>query len=192
MIGMRGSTKEGELLAAVMQYVHRCLHEGDLVGLRGMGFGPADLESVGTMNLGDVQRAGSLSAHCFKIRLDASLFRRVVKRMTEMREEETLQRALIRADAPSAMMHSLFGMVTREYTKLRQVLDVETGVGRPATLDDDMENRLWSLLKGRLRADRERPLEPHEFLALHDEHGVPLRALWTHACDWAERLEPKP
>ena len=189
---MRGSTKEGELFAAVMHYAHRCLGEGDLVGLRGMGFGPADLESLGAMNLGDVQRAGSLSAHCFEIRLDTPLFRRLIEIMSEMREKETLQRALIRADAPSAMMHALFGMAGREYTQLRRVLDVETGVGRPAILDDDMANRLWSLLRWRLRADRERPLEPHEFLALHDEHGVPLRALWIQARDWAERVEPQP
>ena len=177
-------------MAAVMLYAARCLGEGDLLALRGMGFGPSELEALGTLNLGDVQRAGTLSAHCLKIRLDGSLFRRVIERVADMREEEALQRALIRVDAPWDMMRALFGMANREYARLRRALDVESGVGRPAELDDDMENRLWSALRGRLRADRERPLEPREFLAVRAESGVPLRALWIHARRWAEKLEP--
>ncbi|MDE0223715.1 MAG: STY4526/YPO1902 family pathogenicity island replication protein [Gammaproteobacteria bacterium] len=178
-------------MAAVMLYANRCLGEGDLLALRGMGFGPLELEALGTLNLGDVQRAGALSAHCLEVRLDGALFRRVVDLLADMRKKEELQRSLIRADAPSDMMRALFGMASREYTQLRHVLDVESGVGRPADLDDDMENRLWSVLRGRLRADLERPLEPHEFLAVRDECGVSLRALWTYARRWAARLGPR-
>lgn len=191
MAGMRGATKEGELTAAVMLYASRCLGEGDLLALRGMGFGPAELEALETLNLGDVQRAGTLSAHCLEIRLDGPLFRRMVELLADMRKEEELQRTLIRADAPWDMMRALFGMANREYTQLRRALDVESGVGRPADLDEDMADRLWSVLRGRLRADRERPLEPHEFLSVHAECGVSLRALWTYARRWAERLGPK-
>lgn len=186
---MPDNTKEGELLAAVMLYATRCLGEGDLFALRGMGFEPKDLEALATMNVGDLQRAGSLSAHCFNIRLDAPLFRRMIEIVADMREKEALQRALVRADAPLDMMRALFRMASRDYTRLRQALDVASGVGRPAELDDDMANRLWRTLQGRLRADRERPLEPSEFLAVHDECGVPLRALWNCAQRWAERLE---
>ena len=186
---MRNTTKEGELLVAVMLYAARCLGEGDLPALRGMGFGPSELDGLATMKLGDLQRAGTLSAHCFSIRLDGSLFRRVIERATEMREEEELQRELIQADASWDMMRALFGMANREYTRLRRALDVEDGVGRPAELDDDMQNRLWCTLRGRLRADRERPLEPREFLAVRAEFGVPLRALWILAHRWAEQLD---
>ena len=191
MTGMRGATKEGDLTAAVMLYASRCLREGDLLALRGMGFGPSELEALGALNLGDVQRAGALSAHCLEIRLAGPLFRRMMGILADMRKEEELQRTLIRADAPWEMMHALFGMANREYTRLRRALDVESGVGRPTDLDNDMANRLWSVLRGRLRADRDRPLEPHEFLAVHTECGVSLRALWTHARLWAARLGPR-
>ena len=139
---MQDTTKKGEVLATVMLYAARCLGEGDLLALRGMGFGPSELEALGTMNLGDLQRAGILSAHCFTIHLDRSLFRRVIERVMEMREDEQLQRDLIQADASWDMMHALFGMANREYTRLRRALDVEDGVGRPAELDDEMQNRL--------------------------------------------------
>lgn len=185
-------TKEGELMAAVMLYAARCRSEGDLPALRGMGFGPAELEALETLNLGDLQRAGTLSAHCLKIRLDGSLFRRLIELVADMREDEALQHALIRADAPWEMMRALFGMAGRDYTRLRRALNVESGVGRPAELDDELANRLWSALRGRLRADRERPLEPAEFLAVRAECGVPLRALWSYARRWAKRLEASP
>ncbi len=191
MADKHGSGKEGELMAAVMLYATRCLGEGDLLSLRGMGFGPSELEALGNLNLVDVQRAGALSAHCLEIRLDGALFRRMRELLADMRKKDELQRSLIRADAPWDMMRALFGMASREYTQLRQLLDVETGVGRPADLDDDMEHRLWTVLRGRLRADPERPLEPHEFLAVHDECGVSLRALWTYARRWAARLGPR-
>lgn len=178
-------------MAAVLLYATRCLGEGDLLALRGMGFGPSELKALTTLNLGDVQRAGTLAAHCLKIRLDGSLFRRMIELLAVMREEEALQHALIRADAPSDMMRALFGMAGREYTQLRRALDVEIGVGRPADLDDEVADRLWSVLRERLRGDRERPLEPHEFLDIHGEYGVPLRALWIHARRWAARLGPR-
>ena len=176
-------------MTAVMLYAARCLGEGDLLALRGMGFGPSELDALGALNLGDLQRAGTLSAHCLEIRLDGPLFRRVIERVGDMREEEALQRALIRADAPSDMMRALFGMANREYALLRRTLDVESGVGRPSELDDDMAHRLWSVLQGRLQPNRERPLEPSEFLAVRADCGIPMRALWTHARRWAERLE---
>ena len=186
---MRDSTKEGELLSAVMLYATRCFREGDLFGLRGMGFGPTEFQALETINLGDLQRAGTLSAHCLEIRVDGPLFRRVIERVAEMREDEELQRELIQADAPVEMMRSLFGMTARDYTKLRRALDVKDGVGRPAELDDDMQNRLWSMLRGRLQADCERPMEPREFLAVRAKSGAPLRALWTLAQGWAKRRE---
>ena len=178
-------------MAAVMLYADRCLSEGDMLALRGMGFGPDELEALRTLNLGDLQRAGTLSAHCLNISVDGPLFRRMIDILAQMRDGDALERALIQADAPSDMMYMLFGMAGRDYTRSRQALGIEGGVGRPAELDDERANRLWSVLQGRLRPDRERPLEPSEFLAVSAECGVPLRALWSHARRWAEQLEAK-
>jgi hypothetical protein len=102
------------------------------------------------------------------------------------REGEELQRDLIQADAPLEMMRSLFGVGSREYTRLRRMLALEPAVGRPAEPDEETAHKLWHSLSARLKSDPSALLEPNEYLAIHDESGASMRAIWNVAQRWAK------
>lgn len=124
------STKEGDLVTAVLLYATRCLAEGDQHALRAMRFGPREIEAMRELNLADLYRVGALRAHCLSIALDREVFWPMIANLRATRESEELLRDLIHADAPLEMMRSLFGVSSREYTRLRRTLAVQQSLSR--------------------------------------------------------------
>lgn len=179
-------TKESELVTAVMLYAIRCLSENDQHALRNMNFGPEEVAALRELNLADLYRAGSLQAHCLDIQLNRDVYWPMLAHLRRERESEELQRDLIQADAPLEMMRSLFGVGSREYTRLRRMLAVEPAVGRPPEPDEETAHRLWHALSVRLEAEAADGLSPHAYLAVHRETGASLRAIWNLAQRYSE------
>ena len=123
-------TKESDLTAAVLIYAIRCLAEGDQAALRNMNFGPREIEALREMNLADLYRIESLRAHCLDIVLNRDVYWPMIEHLRRQRESEELQQVLIAADAPLEMMQTLFGLGSREYTRLRRMLTVDPSVPR--------------------------------------------------------------
>lgn len=179
-------TKEADLVTAVLLYAMRCLAEGDQHALRAMQFGPKEIEALRELNLADLYRVGTLQAHCLAIRLDRDVFWPMIANLRATREAEELQRDLIEADAPLEMMRSLFGVGSREYTRLRRMLALEPAVGRPPEPDEETSHKLWRSLSAHLQPDADEALHPKQYLAVHEESGAPMRAIWNLAQRWFE------
>ena len=179
-------TKEADLVTAVMLYAMRCLAEGDQHALRAMQFGPKEIEALRELNLADLYRVGTLQAHCLAIGLDRDVFWPMIANLRATREAEEVQRDLIQADAPLEMMRSLFGVGSREYTRLRRMLALEPAVGRPPEPDEATSHKLWRALSAHLQPDADETLDPKQFLAVHEESGAPMRAIWNVAQRWLE------
>lgn len=179
-------SKEAELITAVVLYAMRCLSEGDQHALRTMKFGPREIDALSELNFADLPRVAGLHAHCLTIELDRNVFWPMMSSLNTSRENEEVQRNLIKADAPYEMMRSLFRMGSREYTRLRRMLTNSRGVGRPPEPDDATAHELWQALSPRLRPDTDRPLTPVDYLAVHAECGASLRAIWNHTQRWLE------
>lgn len=179
-------TKEADLVTAVLLYAMRCLAEGDQHALRAMQFGPKEIEALRDLNLADLYRVGTLQAHCLAIRLDRDVFWPMIANLRATREAEELQRDLIQADAPLEMMRSLFGVGSREYTRLRRMLALEPAVGRPPEPDEETSHKLWRALSAHLQPDADEVLDPKQYLAVHEESGAPMRAIWNLAQRWLE------
>ena len=179
-------TKEADLVTAVLLYAMRCLAEGDQHALRAMQFGPKEIEALRELNLADLYRVGTLQAHCLAIRLDREVFWPMIANLRATREAEELQRDLIQADAPLEMMRSLFGVGSREYTRLRRMLALEPAVGRPPEPDEETSHKLWRALSAHLQPDADEALDPKQYLAVHEESGAPMRAIWNLAQRWLE------
>lgn len=179
-------TKEADLVTAVLLYAMRCLAEGDQHALRAMQFGPKEIEALRELNLADLYRVGTLQAHCLAIRLDRDVFWPMIANLRATREAEELQRDLIQADAPLEMMRSLFGVGSREYTRLRRMLALEPAVGRPPEPDEETSHKLWRALSAHLQPDADEVLDPKQYLAVHEESGAPMRAIWNLAQRWLE------
>lgn len=179
-------SKESDLVTAVLVYAVRCLAEGDQPALTAMNFGPAEVEALQKLQLTDIYRVGSLQSHCLSISLDRERYRPLVDQLGRRREVEELQHALIRADAPLDMMQALFGVGSREYTRLRRLFSVDPSVGRPPEPDEESSQELWKAWS-KLIADRTTgQLSATDYLALHEQTGLFVRAVWNLTQRWAE------
>ncbi len=181
---MKDGTKEFDLTTAVLMYAIRCLAEGDQSALRNMNFGPREIEALREMNLADLYRIESLRAHCLEIGLDREVYWPMIEHLRRQRESEELQQVLIAADAPLEMMQTLFGLGSREYTRLRRMLTVDPSVGRPADPDEASTHTLWNTWNQRAGREEGNPLPPNEYLAIHRETGVSMRAIWNLTQRW--------
>jgi hypothetical protein len=180
------ATKEAELTTAVLLYAVRCLAEGDPHALRAMNFGTKEVEALHALDLNDLYRVHRLQAHCLEVRLDRDLFWPLIAYLRREREAERLQRTLIQADAPFEMMQRLFGLSSRDYTRMRRLYGVPPAVGRPPEPDPDVSHRVWAVV--RELAQRHPPGEysGEAYLEMADKSGAPLRAVWQLTQRWAE------
>lgn len=179
--------KEAELMTAVLLYAMRCLVEGDQAALRSMNFGPKEMDALKQLNLADLYRIDSLRTHCLQVHLDRRVFWPLVEHLQGQRESEELQQQLIRADAPLEMMHRLFGMSSREYTRWRRLLTLAPSVGRPPELDEPTNHRLWYAWKALIDdqgEDEGCELTAEAYLSLYQATDIPLRAIWMLTQRW--------
>jgi len=166
---MTTGTKESELVMAVLLYAIRCLAEGDQHALRGMNFGPEEVAALRELNLADLYRAGSLQAHCLAIRLNRAVYWPMLAHLRQARESEAVQRDLIQADAPLEMM-----------------LTVDPSTGRPAEPDEATSHAVWQAWSKRVKEDPSASLTPEDYLALGEDTGASLRAVWNLIQRWTE------
>ncbi len=180
------TTKEADLVTAVLLYAIRCLAEGDQSALRNMKFGPSEIESLRELSLADLYRIESLRAHCLDIALNRQVYWPMIDHLRKQRESEETLQSLIAADAPHEMVLILFGVYARDYSRLRRILSVNPSVGRPPEPDEEISNRLWHAWSNRVGSEVSGLLAPAEYLELHRETGVPMRAIWNLTQRWTQ------
>jgi len=180
------STKEAELITAVLMYAMRCKAEGDQMALRNMNFGPKEIDALDEMNLGDLYHVETLRAHCLKIVLDRETYWLMIEHLRRRHESEDLQKALIGADASFEMMQTFFGMGCREYSRLRRMLAVDATLGRPPEPDEESLEKVWTALQPHSEDLAEGLLAPEVYLEIHQQTGVALRLIWAQTSRWRE------
>jgi hypothetical protein len=184
------STKESDLVTAVLMYAMRCLAEGDQGALHNMNFGPQEIETLREMTLADLYRVASLRAHCLAIRLNRRVYWPMIDNLRQQRASEELQQTLIAADAPQEMLQTLFGLGPREYTRYRRMLSVDPSVGRPPEPDEESAHRLWAVWKEQVGDEAPDLLEPEVYLDLYQETGLSMRAIWSLTQQWSQYGNP--
>jgi hypothetical protein len=179
------ATKEADLISAVLRYAVRCLADGDRDALQAMNFGPKEIEALRGMQLADLTRFESLGAHCLEIGLNRQVYWTMVAHLQRERTAEALQHDLIKADAPFEMMQTFFGLSSRDYSRLRRVLAAAPAVGRPPEADEESQHILWTAWMRRRESTDADLLAPKDYLDLHRETGIGLRAIWNLTRRWA-------
>ena len=179
-------TKESDLITAVLMYAMRCLAEGDQTALRNMNFGVKEIEALREMRVADLYRVKSLRAHCLEIVLNRQVYWPMIEHLSEQRALEDTIQTLISADAPQEMMQVLFGLNQRDYTRLRRTLLVDPAIGRPPELDEASSHRLWEVWSARVDDEESGLLIPEQYLEIHSETGLSMRAIWTLTQRWAQ------
>ena len=179
-------TKEADLVTAVLMYAMRCLAEGDQAALRNMNFGIKEIEALREMRVADLYRIESLRAHCLEIALNRQVYWPMIEHLSEQREMEDTIQTLIVSDAPQEMMQVLFGLNSRDYTRLRRILLVDPSIGRPPELDEASSHTLWEAWSTRVDDEESGLLTPEQYLAIHEEIGLSMRAIWGQTQRWAQ------
>ena len=83
-------------------------------------------------------------------------------------------------------MQVLFGLNQRDYTRLRRTLSVDLAIGRPPELDEASSHRLWEAWSDRVDGEESGLLIPEQYLAIHGETGLSMRAIWNLTQRWAQ------
>ncbi len=177
-------TKEADLITAVLIYAMRSLAEGDQAALRDMNFGIKEIEALREMHVADLYRIKSLRAHCLEIRLNRHVYWPMIEHLSKQRLMEEMIQTLIVADAPQEMMQILFGLNQRDYTRLRRTLLVDPSIGRPPELDEAASQRLWEVWSARSDGEASGLLTPEQYLDIHRETGLSMRAIWNQTQRW--------
>jgi hypothetical protein len=151
-----------------------------------MNFGVKEIEALREMRVADLYRVESLRAHCLEIALNRRVYWPMIENLGEQRALEDTIQTLISADAPQEMMQVLFGLNQRDYTRLRRTLSVELAIGRPPELSEASSHRLWEAWSGRVDGEASGLLIPEQYLDIHDETGLSMRAIWNLTQRWAQ------
>ncbi len=179
-------TKESDLVIALLIYAMRCFVEGDHSALRCMAFGPREIDALRDMNVTDLHRIGRLRSHCLNIELNRAVYWSMIEHLRAQRQSETTLHDLIVADAPHAMLQDLFGLGSRDYSRLRRTLLVKPTVGRPPEVDEATSHRLWHAWKAMGMDQPDPGCSPDDYLTLHRETGIPMRAIWNLTRRWSQ------
>ena len=187
------STKESDLVAAVLMYATRCVAEGDQLALREMQFGEKELQAIANLNLLDLPKLEALKTHCLKIQLNQQVFWPIIEHLHRTREQEKTIQQLLLADAPLEMMNALYGMSSREFTGRRKKLTLEPGVGRPRLPDPDREYGLYTAWNEMTRGGTSEDLLGSDYLKLHEDSAISMRAIWQLTQRWSDypQIEPR-
>ena len=178
------NTKEGRLVSAVLMYAMRCLAEGDLRSLRHMQFGEKEVEALRELQMLDLSRVEAMKAHCLSISLNRQVFWPMIDLIKRERKNDDLLNDLIEKDAPFDMMHDLFGLSTREYAARRRHLPSNLGQGRPQLPERNVEDKLYAAWRELVDGRGNFELHGSDYLNLHTETGVSVRAVWSLVSKW--------
>lgn len=185
------TTKEADLITAVLLYAIRCLAEADQSALRDLGFGPREIDALQHLNIADLYRIDAIRVHCLRVDLNRDVFCHMVEHIRQLRASEEMQQTLIKADAPQEMMQTLFGLGAKEYTRWRRLLTLKPAVGRPAEPDEAQAHALWTAWKARVKGEEDALLTAEDYLALRAATEVDLRAIWHLTRRWAQYGNPE-
>lgn len=181
---MIGSSKESDLVVAVLLYASRCWQEGDRHALRQMNFGVREVVAISTLQMDDITRAQRLGAHCLDIRLNRDAFWSLLSGFERLREHEALQRELIARDAPFQMMAELFGTGAREYSRWRRMFGLPTNTGRPAELDEETEHAIWRACEDRMGTAEQKSVGAKDYLEIAVACDTSVRSAWRALAPW--------
>ncbi|HNP34352.1 MAG TPA: DUF2857 domain-containing protein [Woeseiaceae bacterium] len=182
---MIGSSKESELVVAVLLYAARCWQDGDRHALRQMNFGAREAAAIAGLKIDDVARAQQLGAHCLDIRLNRDAFWGLLSGFERLREHESVQRELIARDASFEMMTALFGLGAREYARWRRILGLPISTGRPTELDEHTEHAIWRACEAHTASTESTSLQPADYLAVAIACDTSVRTVWRALASWS-------
>ncbi len=172
--------KEHELNQAALRYFCACGQEDDWKSLRETGFGRKEIEALSNLSFNELHLLEQeLDMGFARIRAERDMFWEAMSRMRARSDSNQTRAELISRDAPADLMKALYGIGTKEYTRLRRASNVSTGVGRPVVLDEEAILKIWTAWRVICPTSAQLiPKKPEQWIRLCDETEIDIRSIW--------------
>ncbi len=174
------SPTDAVLVHAVLSYLGGSLAASPDPRLaQAFGVSPKLARRIMDLTTTDLMLIATKGAHCIKIKIDEAAFDGLLETVGEEGNDITAKHACIEAGASREMMTALFGVTHREYARLRQMLGMGRGNGRPRECTPDDADRIfeaWQKQGGRRDA--------RSLLTMARELCLPLRLVWEELAQY--------
>jgi hypothetical protein len=173
------SRKEAELNMALLQFIGKCLAEGDEATLADLGLDRQDVAAIESLYLTDLEHLASLPVTLLrKSALDRDVIHRLVQWVQHKRASAACRDALLRLDAPFPLLQRFYGMDAAEYAARGWRLRVRRHAGRPTEPSETDEAIVWQALQAMQCTDPAH-LQPSDYLSLCETTHLPARVVWA-------------
>jgi hypothetical protein len=154
------------------------------------GLSRNDLLELQELTLEELDRLGQLSSRFMTITFDRKRFTTI---KAQVRRQIELERTLLCAGAPFAMMRHFFGFTWQDFTARRKALGLQgDGIGRPSAPTDEIIDAVWQAWQKEARQVPSTHFGPEHYLAIHQVTGFPLRLIWTLVQQWSRERRVGP
>lgn len=168
-----------------MLFTHTVLHlthllsRGDYKALANMGLDETQAERLLDIHATDLNNLSTVLSQCVTIRIDGECFNNALDYLAQQRQQRSVVVALIKAEAPFALVRDLYGVDSMEYSGLRRCYTKNSKTGRPKNLSEDEEQRLWTAWIAIINEQGNQSLLGEDYLAIYKRSGqIPLKHAW--------------
>ena len=130
--------RKTELLIGILDYLRRCLREGDYIPLAAAGINQASIDNLAHMRINSARKINDIPAS-IRLFVDHNQLRIRLRRLqnSSMEHETTLR--LIRCGATFEMMKHLTGITTHDFAGLRRIAGLSNRSRIPVRTDEEIE-----------------------------------------------------
>ena len=174
------SPTDAVLVHAVLSYLGGSLAASpDPRMAQAFGVSPKLAKRIMDLTTTDLMLIATKGAHCIKIKIDEAAFDGVLETVGDEGSDITVKHACIEAGASREMMTELFGVTHREYARLRQMLGMGRGNGRPKECSPDDADRIFDAWQ-----QQGCPQDAKSLLTMARKLCLPLRLIWEELAQY--------
>ena len=130
--------RKTELLIGVLDYLRRCLSEGDYIPLAAAGFNQASIDNLAHMRINSARKLNDIPAR-IRLFVDHNQLRIRLRRLQNSSVEHETTLRLIRCGATFEMMKHLTGITTHDFAGLRRIAGLSNRSRIPVRTDEEIE-----------------------------------------------------
>ena len=141
------------------------------------------LTTLSKLNLTEQKSLIDRARYFLNIDLDEEALKRQLKELEDTREEHELEDTYLFHGAPLVLMRRLFGMHASEFSRRRNILNIQgSGSGRPPLCNEETDHLVWKLWQQHNQLE-----ERQRFIKMADETNLDLHLIWSALRDHIER-----
>ena len=130
--------RKTELLIGILDYLRRCLREGDYILLAAAGINQASIDSLTHMRINSARKLNDIPAS-IRLFVDHNQLRVRLRRLQNSSVEYETTLRLIRCGVTFEMMKHLTGITTHDFAGLRRIAGLSNRSRIPVRTDGEIE-----------------------------------------------------